>query len=132
MVDRIRRAIAEASDAISQRLTPISKALGHAFGAEDWYIDLFAEEVVRGGPAFAVSLVLSAVEPALRAAAQLGSWQMISPGQAVGRVCKVSGLHEVQEEVNGAAVSHCDCSCLTPLQHLNTRFSIPDCGPFNL
>lgn len=63
------------------------------------YVELFAEEVIRGGPAFAVSLVLSAIEPALRAAAELGSWQLISPGDAIGRVVVVSGLHEVQDKV---------------------------------
>lgn len=95
----MRRAIAATSDAISHRLTPTSTALGQAFGVEEWYVELFAEEVVRGGPAFAVSLVLSAIEPALRAAAELGSWQLISPGNAVGRVAVVSGLHEVQDKV---------------------------------
>lgn len=100
MVDRMRRAIAATSDAISHRLMPISTALGHAFGVEEWYVELFAEEVVRGGPAFAVSLVLSAIEPALRAAAELGSWQLISPGDAIGRVAVVSGLHEVQDKVS--------------------------------
>lgn len=54
---------------------------------------------MRGGPAFAVSLVLSALEPALRAAAELGAWQIISPVNALGRVVVVGGLHEVQDEV---------------------------------
>ena len=47
----------------------------------------------------AVSLVLSAVEPALRASAELGAWQLISPGNATGRVVVVAGLHEVQDDV---------------------------------
>ena len=63
------------------------------------YVELFAEEVVRGGPAFAVSLTLSAVEPAVRIAADLGAWQLISPVSAVGRVLHVASLHEVQDEV---------------------------------
>ena len=50
--------------------------MGQAFGAEDWASALFAEEVVRGGPAFAVSLVLSSVEPVLRNSAALGAWQV--------------------------------------------------------
>lgn len=37
---------------------------------------LFPEEVVRGGPAFAVSLVLTSIEPRMRAAAELGAWQV--------------------------------------------------------
>ena len=63
------------------------------------YVELFAEEVVRGGPAFALSLVLSAVEPTLRAAAELGAWQLISPVDALGRIVVVAGLHEVQDTV---------------------------------
>lgn len=63
-------------------------------------MELFAEEVVRGGPAFAVSLVLSAMEPGFRAAAELGAWQLISPVNATGRVVVVSNLHEVQDKVH--------------------------------
>lgn len=100
VVDRMRRAIATTSDAVSNRLIPISSILGTRFGVEEWYVQLFSEEVVRGGPAFAVSLVLSAVEPALRAAAELGAWQTISPGSVTGRVVTVSGLHEVQDKVS--------------------------------
>ncbi len=55
--------------------------------------------MVRSGPAFALSLVLSSVEPALRSAAELGAWQIISPVSVVGRVVEVQGLHEVQDTV---------------------------------
>eukprot|EP00891_Asterochloris_glomerata_P007880 jgi/Astpho2/7880/e_gw1.00117.125.1_t len=98
VIDRIRRAIAATSDSVSQRIDPISSAMGHAFGVDSWAVDLFAEEVVRGGPAFAVSLVLSAIEPGFRSAAELGAWQLISPVNAKGKVVVVSGLHEVQDE----------------------------------
>jgi alpha-glucan,water dikinase len=77
----------------------VSKAYGVAFGCEPWAVELFAEEVVRGGPAFAVSLVISAIEPSLRAAAALGAWQVISPSPASGVVVVVAGLHEVQDHV---------------------------------
>ena len=56
VIDRLRRAIAGASDAASARLAPIAQTLGNALGVEDWYVELFAEEVVRGGPAFAGAL----------------------------------------------------------------------------
>ena len=61
---------------------------------------------MRGGPAFAVSLVLSALEPALRAAAELGAWQIISPVNALGRVVVVGGLHEVQDKVRSPSFTH--------------------------
>jgi alpha-glucan, water dikinase len=62
----------------------LARAIGENCGVERWTIDLFAEEVVRGGPAFAVSLVLATVEPALRRCADLGSWQIISPADVIG------------------------------------------------
>lgn len=84
VLDRVRRAIGAISDATVQRVQPLAEAIGRGAGVEDWAVELFAEEVVRGGPAFAVSLVLSTVEPALRRCAELGAWQVISPANAVG------------------------------------------------
>lgn len=55
-------------------------------------------QVVRGGPAFAVSLLISSIEPSLRNAAALGAWQVISPQEATGVVEVVHGLHEVQDK----------------------------------
>ena len=51
--------------------------------------------LIRGGPAFALSLVLSRLEPALRAEADMGAWQIISPGGAVGLVKYVDNLRSV-------------------------------------
>jgi hypothetical protein len=63
---------------------------------------------VRGGPAFAVSLALSAAEPHLRSAAELGAWQVISPASCLGRLELVPDLHGIQEKVcGGAAVAAC-------------------------
>jgi len=64
------------TDHVVNRLQPFATALGHAAGADAWAVEIFAEEVVRGGPAFPLSLVLTALEPALRAAAELGAWQV--------------------------------------------------------
>lgn len=63
---------------------PIAAGIGQNCGIEDWTIELFSEEVVRGGPAFAVSLVLATAEPALRRHADLGAWQIISPADVAG------------------------------------------------
>ncbi|GIL92123.1 hypothetical protein Vretimale_14920 [Volvox reticuliferus] len=98
VINRIRRALAEISDRTVSRIGDISKAYGRAFGVERWAYELFAEEVIRGGPAFAVSLVITAIEPMLRNAAALGAWQVISPVEATGVVDVVTGLHEVQDK----------------------------------
>mmetsp|Transcript_39261 Transcript_39261/g.92974 ORF Transcript_39261/g.92974 Transcript_39261/m.92974 type:complete len:1415 (-) Transcript_39261:222-4466(-) len=99
VVDRTRIALANISDSVSSRVEPISSALGHAFSVEEWAIELFAEEVVRGGPAFAVSQVLGNIESGLRAAAELGAWQVISPGGSKGRVKVEHDLYHIQDEV---------------------------------
>ena len=106
VIERIRRAISETSDAVNARLQPISSAFGTAFKVDDWAVELFAEEVVRGGPAFAVSLILSAMEPGFRAAAELGAWQLISPVNVTGKVLVVANLHEVQDKVCFWACMH--------------------------
>ena len=98
VVDRLRRALGEVSDAVSATLQPAAEQMGMACGCERWTIALFSEEVVRGSPAFAVSLVLSSFEPVLREAAELGSWQIISPGEEVrcGKVVAIDFLYKVQ------------------------------------
>ncbi|EFJ44707.1 hypothetical protein VOLCADRAFT_118653, partial [Volvox carteri f. nagariensis] len=98
VVNRIRRALAEISDRTVNRIGDISKAYGRAFGVERWAYELFAEEVIRGGAAFAVSLVITAIEPMLRNAAALGAWQVISPVEGTGIVEVITGLHEVQDK----------------------------------
>ena len=100
VVERIQRALADISDLTVNSLAEISTTLGNAFGCDDWAVQLFAEEVVRGGPAFAVSLVLSNVEQNLRATADLGAWQVISPVETVvGKLVLVPDLHTVADKV---------------------------------
>ena len=63
-----------------------------------WAAPLFSEEVIRGGPAFALALLLGPLDPVLRKAAGLGGWQVISPARASGRVRLVDRLIAVQGE----------------------------------
>lgn len=76
VVNRIRRLLSETSDHIVNSISSFSTALGNATKCDPWAVEIFAEEVVRGGPAFAISLVISAVEPTLRQLAELGAWQV--------------------------------------------------------
>ncbi|KAK3256570.1 Alpha-glucan water dikinase 1, chloroplastic [Cymbomonas tetramitiformis] len=102
VLDRVRRALGELSDVTSGAMQPHADRLGHAISdIPQWQRELFTEELIRSSPAFAVSLLLSTVDPMLRAAAELGVWQIISPiGSAtVGRVEVVEGLHLVQDKV---------------------------------
>jgi alpha-glucan,water dikinase len=100
VLDRLRRALGQISDYVSAGVGEVSSKYGRAFGCDPWAVELFAEEIVRGGPAFAVSLVLSSVEPGMRTAAELGAWQVISPSSsAQGRLVVVPSLHGIQDKV---------------------------------
>lgn len=59
--------------------------------------------------------MLGPLEKGLRAAAELGAWQLISPRNAVGRVLVVDGLHEIQDEVGFPAPLLLLCATCSPL-----------------
>jgi alpha-glucan,water dikinase len=98
VAERAARWVQQSGDALYRCLQPKAEFLGEAFGVPQWGVRLFSEEVIRGGPAFAVSLVLRHLDPLLRLAAGLGGWQVISPGRARGRVRVADGLLAVQAE----------------------------------
>jgi alpha-glucan,water dikinase len=100
VVDRMRRAVAELSDSMSEHLQPAAAQIGGALECENWAVELFSEEVVRSSPAFAVSLALSVLDPVIRATAELGSWQIISPvTETTGRLAIADELYPIQDEV---------------------------------
>ncbi len=96
VLDRVARALGAIIDRYYQILQPMAEFLGAAFEAEPWIITLFSEEVVRGSPAFALAALLRQIDPVLRKSAELGNWQVISPGQATGMVDVVSNMQSIQ------------------------------------
>jgi hypothetical protein len=86
VLDRVSLAIGTLIDRFYATLQPKAALLGRAFEADDWTIDLFSEEVIRGQPVFAVSALARKLDPVLRRSARLGDWQVISPGAAAGRI----------------------------------------------
>lgn len=98
-MDRARLAISRYSDTVSQEMQPAARHIGGACEIEQWSVDLFSEEVIRGGPAFALSLVLTRLDPLLRAEADMGAWQIISPKSVTGFVLHVNDLHTVMNDV---------------------------------
>ena len=95
-LDRIRRAIAVTIDRCYQELQPRAEQLGRAFHAEEWAIKLFSEVIVRGRPAFVLSLLIRHLDSVLRRSARLGDWQVINPSRAIGEVAVVESLRSVQ------------------------------------
>ena len=100
-LDRLGRALADGIDRSYQELQPKAEQLGQAFHADEWAVKLFSEEVVRGQPAFVLSLLIRHLDPILRKSAKLGDWQIISPSAAIGRVEVVETLREIQGKTFG-------------------------------
>ncbi|HYT87634.1 MAG TPA: PEP/pyruvate-binding domain-containing protein [Gemmataceae bacterium] len=96
VADRTGRWVATFTDDLYRQLQPKAELLGAAFEVAAWTVPLFSEEVVRGGPAFAQSLLLRHLDPLLRKAAGLGGWQVISPALASGKVRVTDRLLAVQ------------------------------------
>jgi alpha-glucan, water dikinase len=101
VTDRVSRVVGEWTDAFLTRLQPKAELLGAAFEAEDWTIELFGEEVIRGGPAIPLSRLMRRLDPLLRERAGIGGWQVLSPAQAAGRVQVTGSLMSVQGEAYG-------------------------------
>jgi alpha-glucan,water dikinase len=96
VLDRIRRALGSFVDHYYRLLQPKAEVLGRAFHADSWTVTLFSEEVLRGRPAFALSMVLRYLDPILRRDADLGNWQVIGRGRGTGEVKVVEALKSVQ------------------------------------
>ncbi len=94
--DRLGRVMGTIIDHYYVLLQSRAETLGQAFYADSWTIALFSEEIVRGRPAFILSMLLRHLDPLLRKAANLGHWQVVSWGQGTGRVEVVDALSVVQ------------------------------------
>jgi alpha-glucan, water dikinase len=96
VLDRLGRLVGDFIDRCYALLQPQAVFLGGAFHAAPWTVSLFSEEVIRGQLEFALSALLRRLDPLLRKQADLGSWQVISPGSAAGDVEVVAHLGSVQ------------------------------------
>ncbi|KAA8529608.1 hypothetical protein F0562_034292 [Nyssa sinensis] len=79
-------------------LQPSAECLGAWLGVEQWAVTIFTEEIIRAGSAASLSSLLNRLDPILRKTANLGSWQVISPVEAVGYVVVVDELLAVQNK----------------------------------
>ncbi|MCL5024585.1 MAG: hypothetical protein M1497_14720 [Nitrospirae bacterium] len=96
VLDRLTRALGAVIDRYHSLLQPRAEFLGSAFHAQNWTISLFTEEVVRGRPFFALSVLLRLLDPLLRKSASLGNWQVISRGEAVGEIEVAATLKSIE------------------------------------
>ncbi|KAL3819264.1 hypothetical protein ACJIZ3_005169 [Penstemon smallii] len=98
VLDRTRLALASKAESYHQLLQPSAEYLGALLGVDQWAVNIFTEEVIRGGSAASLSSLLNRLDPILRQTANLGSWQVISPVEAIGYVVVVDELLSVQNE----------------------------------
>ncbi|KAH7423050.1 hypothetical protein KP509_12G037200 [Ceratopteris richardii] len=98
VLDRTRLVLADKAEEYFTLLQPSAEYLGNLLGVEEWAIDIFTEEIIRAGSAASLSLLLNRIDPVLRAAANLGNWQVISPVNVQGYVEVVKELGDVQNK----------------------------------
>lgn len=98
--DRLQRVLGTYVDVYSELIGQKSVVLGTAFGADSHFVDIFAEESIRGSLLFAVSMVLKKIDRVLRRLCDFQPWQIISPKTSVnGKFIKVDSLSAVAYEV---------------------------------
>ncbi|XP_042048973.1 alpha-glucan water dikinase, chloroplastic-like isoform X2 [Salvia splendens] len=98
VLDRTRLSLANKAEAYHQLLQPSAEYLGTLLAVDQGAVDIFTEEIIRAGSAASLSSLLNRLDPILRKTANLGSWQVISPVEAVGYVVVVDQLLSVQNK----------------------------------
>ncbi|KAH7515688.1 hypothetical protein FEM48_Zijuj10G0053100 [Ziziphus jujuba var. spinosa] len=101
VLDRTRLALANKAEYYHRVLQPSAEYLGARLGVDQWAVNIFTEEIIRAGSAASLSSLLNRLDPVLRKTAHLGSWQLISPVEAVGYVVVVDELLAVQNKSYG-------------------------------
>jgi alpha-glucan,water dikinase len=96
VLDRIERTLGDYAHSYQILFQPKAEFLGKSLHADPWTIRLFSEEVMRGGPVFALSVLSHRLRRVLREKAKLSSWQPISRGGGKGRVKVMDTLDAVQ------------------------------------
>ncbi|RLN13330.1 alpha-glucan water dikinase, chloroplastic isoform X2 [Panicum miliaceum] len=97
-LDRIRLALASKGEQYHNMMQPSAEYLGSLLSVDQWAVNIFTEEIIRGGSAATLSALLNRFDPVLRNVAHLGSWQVISPVEVSGYVVVVDELLAIQNK----------------------------------
>lgn len=95
-MDRVRNELGNRSERYMHALQRPAAEIGGSLGVHGHAVDVFAEEVVRGGAAAPLSQLLRVLDPLLRTMSDMGAWQVISPVEVTGRFVVVKTLADVQ------------------------------------
>ena len=99
VVSRLNRLLSSVIDFYNKYFDARARYFGKECGVDNYYSNLFAEEMLRGSIFFALSMLLKKIEPTIRKNAQLSDWLIISRGKndyVKGNLITVKKLHEVQ------------------------------------
>lgn len=96
VLDRIERTVGDYVFVYQKLFQPPAELLGEAFRADSWAIGLFSEDVMRGSPVFAVSVLCQRLRRLLREKGKLSSWQPVSRGGGSGKVRVMENLDPIQ------------------------------------
>lgn len=84
VIDRVKQALGEVNDCFADVMQTKAELMGAAFGADQYSVTLFAEEMLRGTLFFSLSMILKKIDPHVRECAHLGDWLIISQGRNHG------------------------------------------------
>eukprot|EP00200_Dunaliella_tertiolecta_P010550 CAMPEP_0202370036 /NCGR_PEP_ID=MMETSP1127-20130417/1744_1 /ASSEMBLY_ACC=CAM_ASM_000462 /TAXON_ID=3047 /ORGANISM="Dunaliella tertiolecta, Strain CCMP1320" /LENGTH=1145 /DNA_ID=CAMNT_0048965873 /DNA_START=13 /DNA_END=3450 /DNA_ORIENTATION=- len=97
-LQRAELALAQYMDTMYAEVQPHAERFAEACKLDRAYIDNFGEEVVRGRPLFVLAPLIQALQPMMREAAGVSSWQVVSQGQGLlsGVLTPTASLADVQ------------------------------------
>ena len=127
VISRLSRLLTAVIDYYNNHYDAKGKYFGKECNCDDFAVEMFSEELIRGSIFFALSMLLKKIEPIIRKNAKLGEWLIISRGNnniITGKLIHVPKLHDVQftkyseptiiisENVSGDEEIPVNCKCL--------------------
>jgi len=134
VISRLNRLLTTVIDYYNNHYDAKGKYFGKECNCDDFAVQMFSEELIRGSIFFALSMLLKKIEPIIRQNAKLGEWLIISRGNSntvTGKLIHVPKLHDVQftkytektiiisENVSGDEEVPVNCVCLVIVKSEN-------------
>ena len=134
VLSRLSRILTSVIDYYNIYYDSKGKYFGKECNCDDFAVQNFSEELIRGSIFFALSMLLKKIEPIIRKKANLGDWLIISRGvknKIYGKLIFVKKLHDVQftkyneptiiisQNISGDEEIPINCVCLVIIKSEN-------------
>ena len=134
VLSRLSRILTSVIDYYNVYYDSKGKYFGKECNCDDFAVQNFSEELIRGSIFFALSMLLKKIEPIIRKKANLGDWLIISRGvknKIYGKLIFVKKLHDVQftkyneptiiisQNISGDEEIPINCVCLVIIKSEN-------------